>query len=144
MTAKEYLQQIYYINKKIQRMQRQREDIRNDLFSLKSPTGNMTADKVQSSMTGDAMLKLIAKVDGIERDIVAELDVLVSKKKHITDQIAALSDERFRTLLFDRYVFLYTWEQVAVDMNYRIKWVYELHGNALKSFAEKYDKELSA
>ena len=142
MTAKEYLQQIFYINKKIQRMQRQREDLRNDLFSLKSPTGNMTADKVQSSLTGDAMLRLIAKVDDIERDIVRQLDTLVDAKKHITEQIDALDDERYRTLLFDRYVFFFTWEQVAVDMNYRIKWVYELHGNALKSFAEKYSEEL--
>jgi len=141
MTAKEYLQKVYYIDKRIKRLQRRREDIRNDMYSIGSPSGKMDADKVQTSMSGDTMLRLIARVDDLERDIVRELTVLTEVKQIITDQIEALSDERYRMLLFDRYILLYSWEQVAVDMNYRIKWVYELHGKALQAFAEKWGSQ---
>ena len=138
LLAKEYLKQAYMIDKRIKDLQRQRDNIRNDMYSIKSPTGNMQPDKVQSSITGDALLKLIAKVDLLERDIVRELDALVDKKKEMVKKINALEDARFRTLLFDRYILFWSWEQIAVDMNYRIKWVYQLHGKALAAFAEKW------
>lgn len=141
MTAKEYLQQVFYIDKRIRRLQHRREDIRHDLYSIGSPSGKIDADKVQTSTSGDAMLRLIAKVDKIERDIVRELDLLTEEKQRRAEQIEALSDERYRMLLFDRYILLYSWEQVAVEMNYRIKWIYELHGQALKAFAEKWGSQ---
>jgi hypothetical protein len=138
MTTKEYLQEVYYIDRHIKRLQRRREDLRRDLYSIGSPSGKMDADKVQTSMSGDTMLRLIAKVDDLERDIVLELERLTDKKQRVTEEIEALEDERYRMLLFDRYILFYSWEQVAVDMHYRIKWVYELHGKALQAFAEKW------
>jgi len=138
MTTKEYLQEVYYIDRHIKRLQRRREDLRRDLYSIGSPSGKMDADKVQTSMSGDTMLRLIAKVDDLERDIVHELERLTDKKQRVTEEIEALEDERYRMLLFDRYILFYSWEQVAVDMHYRIKWVYELHGKALQAFADKY------
>ena len=77
MTAKEYLQQIYYIHHKINRLKARRDQLRADLYSLGSPAGNMDVDKVQTSMSGDAMLRLIAKVDEAERDIIKEIDKMV-------------------------------------------------------------------
>ena len=144
MTAKEYLQRVYFIDQRIKRLQADREKLRGEMFSLKSPSGNMTAEKVQASTTGDAILRLISKVDEAERDIVRGIEAKISIKKEIISRIEGLDDERYRMLLFDRYVLLYTWEQVSVDMNYRIKWVYKLHGNALNAFAEKYSDELAA
>ena len=47
MTAEEYLKQIERINQRIKRLQMQRDDLRDDLYSIGSPFAKMGADKVQ-------------------------------------------------------------------------------------------------
>ena len=133
MTAKEYLRQIYIINNKIRRLEQERESIRADLFSVRSTT-NYNADKVQTSASGDQMLRLIAKADKLERDIVSEIDRLVCLKASITREIEAVSDETCRDLLFRRYVLLQSWEMIAVGMGYTIRHIYRMHGRALQLF----------
>lgn len=135
MTTKEYLQEIYKLSRRIKRLQEMRVEIRADLYSVKSAP--MTPDKVQSSITGDRIEKLIAKVDRIERDIIDEIDELTERRKNICDQIEQMTDERFKTILYDRYVLCHKWERIAVDMDLDIRWVYRLHGEALNSF-EKF------
>ena len=82
----------------------------------------MDADKVQTSTSGDAMLRLISKIDLIEHDIVREMTLLEDTKCRIIGQIEALSDDRYKTLLTERYVFFDTWEQIATSMGYQLKW----------------------
>lgn len=141
VTAKEYLRQVYHIKHLIDRLTSRRDDIRNDLYSIGSPAGSMDADKVQTSMSGDSMLRMIARVDETERDIVQAIEKLMDTKDLITSQIEALDDERYKNLLLKRYVLLEDWEQIANEMYYTINWVYNLHGYALTAFAEKYGSE---
>lgn len=135
MTAKEYLQQIYHLDRRIKRLQSRREEIRADLYSVKSTT-DYNADRVQSSVAGDSMLRLIAKVDSIERDIVKELDQLISLKNRISKEIEAVPNEKHKTILYRRYVLCERWEQIAVDLNVSVRYVYMIHGEALQSFAK--------
>lgn len=134
MTAKEYLQQVYKINQKIKRLTKRRDDIRADMFSIGSPAGHMDTDRVQTSLSGDKMLNLIAKVDALERDILEEISQLTDTKNTICRQIERVRDERYKNILFQRYVLLKSWEAIAVDLDYHIKWVYKLHGEALQAF----------
>ena len=134
MTAKEYLRQIYIIDQKIGRLNRRREALRSDLFSVGSPAGQMNADRVQTSLSGDKMVKLIAQVDTLERDIVAEVKRLRRKQRQIARQIEAVEDDRYRTILHDRYVLCRKWEDIADTMGVDVRWVYRLHGMALQEF----------
>ena len=109
MTAKEYLQQIYYIHHKINRLKARRDQLRADLYSLGSPAGNMDVDKVQTSMSGDAMLRLIAKVDEAERDIIKEIDKMVHIQTKIAGEIERLSNDHYRDILHKRYVEFKKW-----------------------------------
>ena len=136
MTTKEYLQEIYKISRRIKRLQEIRAEIRADLYSVRSAP--LDSDKVQSSVSDDRMAKLVAKVDWIERDIIDELDVLTERRKVICGQIEQMTDERYKTILHDRYVLCHKWERIAVDMDLDIRWVYRLHGEALKSFENLY------
>lgn len=137
MTAKEYLQQIYHLDRRIKRLQAKREEIRADLYSVKSTT-DYNADKVQTSASGDAMLRLIAKADSIDRDIVRKIDRLVSLRDSISKEIEQLPNEKHKEVLFKRYVICERWEQIAVDMNVTLRYVYMVHGEALQVFAKKY------
>ena len=101
MTAKEHLQQVYAIQRKIKRLQDRREDLRADLYSVKSPS-DLPEIRVQTSLTGDKMLELVAKVDELERGIIAEIDELTEKKQEIISEIERVPQENDRQLLFDR------------------------------------------
>lgn len=138
MTAKEvkeYLQEIYYLDRRIKRLQAMREEIRADLYSVKSTT-DYNRDKVQSSVQGDTMLRLIAKVDMIERTILEEMDELIDRKDAIRRQIELVSDQTARDILYQRYVSLYSWEQIAVNLGYSRRHVIRLHGHALALFGK--------
>ena len=138
MTAKEHLQQVYAIQRKIKRLQDRREDLRADLYSVKSPS-DLPEIRVQTSLTGDKMLELVAKVDELERGIIAEIDELTEKKQEIIAEIERVPQENYRQLLFDRYILCQKWEQIALDRDKGVRWIYRLHGKALNTFEKVMD-----
>lgn len=133
MTAKEHLQQVYMIQRKINRLEAQREDLRADLYSVKSPS-DMPDIRVQTSLTGDKMLELVARVDEIERGIIDEINVLVEKKISITEEIEKVPNENYKQLLFDRYILCKRWEQIAIDRDKSVRTIFKMHGRALNLF----------
>lgn len=133
MTAKEHLQQVYMIQRKINRLEAQREDLRADLYSVKSPS-DMPDIRVQTSLTGDKMLELVARVDEIERGIIDEINVLVEKKISITTEIEKVPNENYKQLLFDRYILCKRWEQIAIDRDKSVRTIFKMHGRALNLF----------
>lgn len=134
MTAKEYLQSVYTIQKRIDRLQNTRQEIRGDLYSIGSPSGQLGSDRVQTSKNDDRMLKLIAKVDELEREIVEEIDQLTQEKTKITREIEAVPNENYKQLLYERYVLCKKWERIAIDHDRCVRWIFQMHGNALKAF----------
>ena len=133
MTAKEHLQQVYMIQRKINRLEAQREDLRADLYSVKSPS-DMPDIRVQTSLTGDKMLELVARVDEIERGIIEEINALVEKKIIITNEIEKVPNENYKQLLFDRYILCRRWEQIAIDRDKSVRTIFKMHGRALNLF----------
>lgn len=132
MTAKEYLSKVYVIQQRLKRLQRQREEMRNDLYSIKSPS--FDPNKVQTSLEGDKMAALVAKVDELEREIVDETEELIDERQDILEHIERLQNERYKQLLFDRYVLCDKFEKIALERDKGIRWIYRMHGNALKAF----------
>ena len=138
MTTKEYLRQIYILRNKIQRLKRRRDDMHDDLYSLGSPSGKMDVDKVQTSMSGDTMLRLIAKVDKMDRQIIREIEQLEAKKQRIMRQVESMPDEQYRSVLYHRYVLCWKWSAIAEDMMLDERWIYRIHGQALKAFEKQF------
>ena len=133
MTAKEYLQQVYTISCRIKRLEKRREDIRADLYSLRSPS-DLSGISVQTSPSGDKMAELVAKVDEIECDIVDELKELTDRKEAIIGNIELVPNERYKQILFDRYILCEKWEKIALDRDKTVRWIYRMHGKALNAF----------
>ena len=139
MTAKEYLSQIRIIDGKIGRLNRRRDALRSGMYSVGSPAGQMNADRVQTSLSGDKMVKLIAQVDELERNIVKEIKRLRAKQDRIAKQIESVEDERYRTILHDRYVLCRKWEVIAETMGRDVRHIHRLHGEALRKFQDVLD-----
>lgn len=149
MTAKRYLQQIYVINEKIKRLMMYREQLRQDMYSLHSPSTD--GDRVQTSSTGDGMLRMIAKVDEAERDIVAETNRLLKLRDKIIRNIDRIADldiepdraEKYKTLLFERHVLMYDWDEIARSMMYSKRQIHRLKYEAWDAFSKVMAKDVT-
>ena len=137
MTAKEYLQQAYLISRQIKRLQARRIQLREDMFSLRSPS-DINPDKVQTSLSGDNMIRLIAKVDQIDRAIEKECTRLMEKQTRIEKEVESVPYEQQRDVLYRRYILFQRWEQIAVSMNVSLRHVYRIHGEALQTFSHMH------
>ena len=133
MTAKEYLKRIKkidnLINAKIEEIDNLKE------FAKNISAVNSESEKVQSGQ-GDKIGNAVAKIVDLEREITDEVDYLVDLKRKIKSEIDKIENADYVNILYKRYFEYKTWERIAVDMNYTMRWVQKLHGNALKEFIE--------
>lgn len=80
---------------------------------------------------GDRVADAVEKIMGIEEEINADVDRLISIRSEVEKAIKSVPDETLRTLLELRYIDGLTWEKIAVRMNYCYMQVCRLHGKAL-------------
>lgn len=137
MTTKQYLQQIYHITQRVARLQKMRDDLREDMYAIKGM--DFSRDRVQSTPKDDKLLNTIDRIDKIERATVEEIHELNQLKQKIIHQIENVPNERHRQLLYDRYVLCLKWSEIAAGLSNTdepldMRWVYRMHGFALKSF----------
>ena len=92
-------------------------------------------EKVRASGAADHRMDVVAKIVDAERELDMQIDHMLALKAEIRDTIARVSDERMRVLLELRYLNGRTWEDVAEQMNYTTRNIYNLHSAALKAVA---------
>lgn len=127
MTAKEYLNQAYRLDQRINSKLEQ-------VMSLRDLTTKATA--TMSDMPGGSrnvykMQDIIGKIIDLENEINADIDQLVDLKREMVSAIKAVEDPEYQTLLELRYLCFKTWEQIAVEMDYSIQHIYRLRDKAL-------------
>lgn len=129
MTAKEYLNQAYRLDQRINSKLEQ-------VMSLRDLTTKATA--TMSDMPGGGsrnvykMQDIIGKIIDLENEINADIDQLVDLKREMVSAIKAVEDPEYQTLLELRYLCFKTWEQIAVDMQYSTRNIYKLHERAIR------------
>ena len=126
MTAKEYLSQARYIDKRIERKIEERDRLREKLIAgrMAQITGMPRGGNYDWT---DGVNALIALEEEINREIME----LCRVKREVWAAIDAVDEGRFRWLLELRYRNYLTWEQIADEMGYDVRWVYRMHGAAL-------------
>ncbi|MGL5997120.1 MAG: hypothetical protein ACRC1I_11475 [Pseudomonas proteolytica] len=137
MEAKEYLSQAFRldnrINSKIDQIA-----LLNDLAT--KCTSRLTGMPHNPSPGNSQMADAIAKIVDLEAEINRDIDALVDIKCDLVKTIKAVNDIDCQLLLEERYLCYKSWEQIAVEMDFRVRHVYEVHNDALK----KVEKILSA
>lgn len=133
LNAKEYLNRVRFADISI--------NTKNDeLYHLKLKSLQVSpqsqGEKVQSSGSGGDFTKIIDKIILLQDKINEEIDLLVELKEQARTLIHRLTDERYKAVLTEYYLNHKTWEQVADCMNYDLRWVYRIHGKALKEFSK--------
>jgi len=127
MNAREYLKQAYRLDQRINSKIEQVESL------------NALATKCTATITGmphgggqaSGMSDTVAKIIDLQAEINGDVDRLVDLKREIGRAIGAVQDAEHQTLLEKRYLCFLSWEQIAVDMSYSLRWVHIVHSRAL-------------
>ena len=129
MTAKEFLSQARYLDARIKSKIRQVADL-NELAARATTT--LTGMPHSPNHGRSSMAHCVAKIVDLQTEINADIDALVDLKRDILETIKAVENVEMQTILEKRYLCFQSWEQIAAGMNYDIRWLYRLHGKALK------------
>lgn len=128
LTAKEYLSQAYRID---QRINSKIEQVQ----SLRELSGKATATISDAPPNGTRNFHriedVICKMMDLESEVNADLMQLIDTKHEIVTVIKCVENPELQTLLELRYLCFKTWEQIAVEMHFDLRWVHRLHHRAL-------------
>ncbi|WP_312059897.1 DUF1492 domain-containing protein [Anaerotignum sp.] len=128
MTIKEYLSQAHYIDQRINSKIEQVASLRN--LTTKA-TATLTDMPGSASRSSHPMEDIIVKMIDFENEINADIDCLVDLNVEITSLIKRVENPEHRALLELRYLCFKTWVQIAVEMEYDLRWIYRMHKKAL-------------
>lgn len=127
MTAKEFLSRARHIDERIERRHEELVRLRQRLEAGRSAAISDMPRGGRADWTDS-----LARVIDIEARINGEILELCRVKEEIIDAINAVHDIRYRTLLEYRYRNYWSWQKIADVMGYDVRWIYRLHGQALR------------
>lgn len=143
MTAKEYLQQAYLLDRKAEMLLAKAQRLRESLYGRGAATDTV---KVKSS-SQSTLEAAIAQVEEYESQADKIIIELVQRRLEIEQAIAAVPDEVQREVLERRYLMYQPWDSyydkhkgvyvkgIYESMSYSRRQIFYLHGLGLKSVA---------
>lgn len=133
MTAKEYLNQARVLDMLINAKQSELYSLKLMATSISSP---VISEKVQSGGENNTM-RIIDKIVDLQNEINLEIDKLVDLKSEIREKIGNVYNQKFITLLTDKYINGFTFEQIAERMDTSYETIKGWHGEALQIFRKE-------
>jgi len=134
---KDYLWGYRRHGRRIKRIEAELEEIRSMKENPSMNNDGMPHGSGQGDLSGYA-----AQLDTLEEKLYQEGVEQVKTYRDISWRIGQLREEDERDVLFYRYIKGMSWWEIAVTLSYSERWIYELHGRALKNL--KIVKECSS
>lgn len=132
MTAKEYLQQAYRIDRKIKLDTEKLAAARSALYGKTARYDSDGSKPVPCvNVTDCGVLRVMEWEERLNR----EIDELTEKRQEIEQAVNAVPDEVQREVLTRRYLLYQKWEVIAEEMCYTKRRIFQIHGNALKNIS---------
>ena len=129
MTAKEYLNQAYWLDRRIDSKLEQLSALRD---TATKTTAVMDGEVVSHTRNVHSLQDVIAKIIDMQEEINSDIDALVDLKRDIMRTIREIEDPESQTVLELRYLCFKRWEEISVIMNYSVRRVYQIHDEALE------------
>ncbi len=129
MTPKEYLNQAYWLDRRIDSKLEQLSALKD---MVTKTTSAMTDDVVSHTRNVHSMQDVVAKIIDMQAEINADIDRLVDLKSEIMHVIKDVRNPEHQTLLELRYLCFKSWEYVAEQMGYNVRHIYRLHDEAVE------------
>ena len=129
MTAKEYFRRLARFEGNIKAKKERLFVLKEMAESVRSP---VITDMPKSSPGGTSRLEeSVMKMISLENEINDDEVRLINEKTKTLELIGRLKNPNHQTILISRYFKKESWEQIAADMSYSLRWVHTLHGRAL-------------
>lgn len=93
-------------------------------------------DPVQTSSRQDRLESIVAQIVDLESEIDSLVDILVKCKRDGTEVIDRLPKEKYRDVLYNRYMLCMTVRKTAKFMNRSEIWVKKTTKDALREYDE--------
>ena len=133
MSTKDYLSQAYRID---QRINSKLEQVMSLRALLGKATGTLSGAPKAATPNPHSMEDTIAKMVDLENEINEDIDALVDLKAEIMRRIKRVENTEYQTILELRYLCFKRWEEIAVEMGYSLRRLYELHDCALEEISK--------
>ena len=133
MTAREYLEQIPKLDRLINSKLTELSRLKLNAASLCSVP---LSDKVCSGGVNNSM-STVEKIIDLEKIIEKEIDELIDLKSEIHRKIKCVYNFNLTTVLVDKYINGFTFDQIAERMNVSQRTVLRWHGIALQIFRKE-------
>lgn len=124
---KEYLRGYRKHVKRINRIEAEIEEIRNMKMYPSMNNDGMPHGSAQNDLSSYAAI-----LHDREEELYQEGVKQVQTYKDIAYKIGKIDDQDERDVLFYRYIKGFDWWKIAQIMDYSERWIYDLHGRALK------------
>ena len=134
MTAKDFMQQAYLLDKRINAKIDQLSDL-NDLAN--KATSSLTGMPHNPNKGGSSLGNTIAKIVDLQEEINADIDRLVDLKAEIMAKIKAVENTEYQLILERRYLCWATWPEIAVEINISNRRLFYLHELALEEIQKQ-------
>lgn len=129
MTAKEFLLQYQNMKRRIQSIEYVIEELETQVASISINMDGMPHGTDTSDKTG----RLAAAIVDKQEDLADLREEAFDVMNVVNGVISRVPNEEQKLLLTMRYINGYTWERIAVEMDYTYQWVAgPLHGTALQ------------
>lgn len=138
MNAKDYLEQVRFVDRAIDGKLEQVERLRNESTKATSLVSDMPRS---SSPNLQRLEDTIIKIIDLEHEINRDIDRLIDLKKAARVSINAMANPDERLVLELRYLCNKTWLEIAEAMGVSESTVYRTHGLALANFVVSVDHQ---
>lgn len=130
--VKEYLNQAYYIDKRIDLLQDELNILENKLYKCTpsySNTGHNSSPQPTFEYTIDRVIQYRERLN-------TEIDNLIATKKSIKQFIECnLSSSTQKIVLLKRYINYQRYEDIAKDLNYSVRQIRNIKNQAIKNIS---------
>jgi len=130
LTAKEYLQQAYIIDRKIKLDAEKLAAARSEAYGR---AVRYDSDGTKATPKGNTAEAALLRVAELEERLKADTDKLYAKRSEIEQAINSVPDEIQREVLTRRYLLYQRWDVIAEKMCYSERQIFRIHGCALKA-----------
>ena len=132
MTAKDYLKDIRKLDLEIQTLQEQISLLRKNAEGLRA----MELSDMPKGGKGKDLSDYVAEIADLQMVCVQHVSELIMKKQEAIERIMSIDGSELRNVLLLRYIQCKEWDEIADMLQYNLRTIFRLHGEALKEFGD--------
>lgn len=135
MNAKEYLCQVFYLNREIDENLLEIEELESKISKCSQTFSNIPQSEHNGNSTEIKLTDYIDERQKLENEINDEIDRLDKIKSEIRKRILKIRIPKYRLVLLKRYCRFLKWEQIQEEMGYEdVKSATRIHRKAIEEF----------